>query len=109
MFNSKLKKLALLLLGALMFASCAYYDGYAYGGSYDGYYDNYYGPYISGYWASDGFFWYRGGDHIYRRDDGRHFHRDRFTGGVRITGERGWTRNHPPAGSPMGPRGPRGH
>ena len=108
MFKSKLKQLALLLLGALMFASCAYYDGVAYGGSYDGYYDGYYGPYISGYRASDGLFWYRGGDHIYRRDDGSHFRRQSFTGGTRFRGERGWTRNNPPPGSPNGPRGPFG-
>jgi hypothetical protein len=104
MVTSTNKKAVALLLGVLMLSSCAAYDGYFYGGTYDGYYDNFYGPYISGYWASDGLFWYRGGDHIYHRDDGSHFRRQRFTGGVQIRGERGWTRNHPPPGAPTGPR-----
>jgi len=98
------KTAAALLLGATMLSGCATYDGFAYGGYYDGYYDNYYGPYIDGYWANDGFFWYRGPDHIYHRDDGSHFRRQPFTGGIRVRGERGWTRGHLPVGSPNGPR-----
>jgi len=103
MIRSKRARAA-LLFGALMLSSCAYYDGYVYGGYYDGYYDNYYGPYTRGYWAADGFFWYWGPDHIYHRDDGGHFRRQPFTGGVRFRGERGWTRNRLPLGSPSGPR-----
>lgn len=90
-------------LGALMLSSCVAYDGYAYGSDYDGYYDNYYGPYTQGYWASDGYFWYYGPDRVYHRDDAHHFQHQRFTGSVRVRGERGWTHNRPPAGSPNGP------
>jgi len=70
---------------ALALSACAddyYYDnhGYGYGGSpyyYDGYYDGFYGPTYSGYWGGDGFFYYsRGRDHVFIRDEGRHFRRD---------------------------------
>ena len=104
MLTPSRKIFSALLLGAFVLSACVY-DGYGYGNYYDGYYDNYYGPYTRGYWASDGFFWYWGPDHIYHRDDARHFRREQFTGGVRIRGERGWSHSHPPMGSPGGPRG----
>ncbi len=105
MIRSKhaVRAIAAIFLGATMLSSCATYDGVVYARTYDGYYDNYYGPYIRGYWAVDGVFWYLGTDHVYHRDVGRHFRRERFPGGVRIRGERGWTRNHPPPGRPQGP------
>jgi hypothetical protein len=40
---------------------------------YDGYYDGFYGPFDDGYWGNDGFFWYRGGDRGFHRDEGHHF------------------------------------
>jgi hypothetical protein len=49
---------------------------------YDGYYDGYYGPYPGGYWGTDGFFYYSDGHGGHLRDDGHHFHRERFDNGV---------------------------
>jgi hypothetical protein len=108
MIHSKhaMRAIAALLIGATMLSSCATYDGVVYGGWYDGYYDNYYGPYTRGYWAADGLFWYWGPDRIYHRDAAGHFRRNPFPGGVRVRGERGWTRSNPPPGRPEGPRGP---
>lgn len=58
----------------------AYYDPYPYYGWYDGYY----GPIYDGYWGSDGFFYYRRGDHDrhFYRGDHDHFRRgDAHPGG----------------------------
>lgn len=38
-----------------------------------GFYDDFYGPFDDGCWGNDGYFWYRGGDHGWHRDDARHF------------------------------------
>ena len=52
-----------------------YYPAYGYGWDpYDVWYDGFYGPYSNGYWATDGFFWYQGGDHRWHRGDHDHFH-----------------------------------
>ncbi len=51
------------------------------------YYDGYYGTYIGGYWASDGHFYYLDRTRNYRRDDGRHFRRQRFQGGQEVRAE----------------------
>jgi hypothetical protein len=74
----------LLAAGALSvligLSACADDYGY-YGAGYgtpDVYYDNYYGPYTDGYWGPDNFFYYRGGDGRYLRDEGRHFRHERF-------------------------------
>ena len=50
---------------------------------YDGYYDGYYGPFDDGYWGNDGFFWYRGGDRGWHRDDAHHFRHDGGRGQAR--------------------------
>ncbi len=43
----------------------------------DAYYDDAYGPYNDGYWADDGYFYYRDtADHPYKRDMDKHFRRD---------------------------------
>lgn len=49
-------------------------------GVYDGYYDGYYGEYPGGYWAEDGYFYYRTNGNIYRRDEQSHFRREQFDG-----------------------------
>jgi len=49
-------------------------------GVYDGYYDGYYGTYPGGYWAEDGYFYYRTNGNIYRRDEHSHFRREQFNG-----------------------------
>lgn len=76
--------------------------GYGYGGSYyEGYYDDYYGPVRHGYWADDGFFYYRSQrDRGYVRDEDRHFRRDPDSGGrhFRMRGDR------PQGARPDGPR-----
>jgi len=78
---------ALLLLGGCLYSP--YYDRY-YGGGYyrpyygyhAGYYDGYYGPLYGGYWADDGFFYYRDRyQRYYYRDYDRHFRRYSFPGG----------------------------
>lgn len=52
-----------------------YYPAWGYGyDPYDVWYDGYYGPYYNGFWGTDGFFWYQGGDHRWHRGDGDHFH-----------------------------------
>ncbi len=79
--------------------------GYDYGGpaaiGYDGYYDDAYGPFYDGYWAGDGFFYYRSGDHDrFHRDDGRHFRHDAgagmhpVQGHPHAQGQGGHDRNH---------------
>lgn len=74
-----------LSLGAL--AGCE-----TYGGTYsEGYYDNYYGPVNRGYWADDGYFYYRTHrDRVYIRDESRHFRRDHHDGyqHYRVRGDR---------------------
>ncbi len=72
-----------LFAATVPLSACAGY-GYGHGGlvwishPYYGWYDNYYGPFYDGYWGSDGFFYFRLGNHerSYRRDQYRHFRRD---------------------------------
>ena len=77
-----MKTFIALLLGAaaLMPLSACAYDGYESvqsGRYYDGYYDGFYGQPVAGYWASDGYFYYRpAAGQPYVRDDSRHFRRD---------------------------------
>jgi hypothetical protein len=85
----------LLTLGGCVYYDDPYYYDRGYPGSYygayydyDGYYDGYYGPYIGGYWASDGYFYYRDRGHRYYRDHGRHFRHHHFRGGRPFRGER---------------------
>jgi hypothetical protein len=74
--------LALLALTAAPLAACV--DGMGLEMSapgpyaYDGYYDGYYGQVYDGYWGSDGYFYYRGGEGegAYRRGDRQHFARE---------------------------------
>lgn len=84
-------------LGAVLaFSACAD-GGYGYYGasvtSDNVYYDGYYGPYADGYWGPDSYFYYRGGDGRFIRDDSRHFRRDRF-GGARAYHSRRYDRDH---------------
>ncbi len=51
------------------------------GADFDVYYDGYYGNYPGGYWGGDGYFYFSDGSGHYRRDDERHFRRDRFDRG----------------------------
>lgn len=82
-------------LGAIIAMSgCVVADGPYRGGvypqgtiQYDGYYDGYYGTYTSGYWGSDGYFYYQGSDRKYRRDDARHFLREKFNGAQGVRGD----------------------
>ncbi len=85
----KLLMTGLCVSGVLLLAACADTSGpggyaYGYGGGpvgYDGYYDDAYGPFYDGYWAGDGYFYYRSGENgRYRRDDGHHFHHDAGAG-----------------------------
>ncbi|MET0545296.1 MAG: hypothetical protein ABWZ40_03205 [Caulobacterales bacterium] len=58
---------------------------------YEGYYDNYYGPVRRGYWADDGYFYYRPHRHRdYIRDDAHHFRRHHSDGwrSFRVRGDR---------------------
>ena len=78
-----MKTLAAMLFAAAVSVSLAGcetgYDhdrGYASAGYVDGYYDGFYGPFDGGYWGDDGFFWFRGPDHQFHRDDAHHFRRD---------------------------------
>jgi len=67
--------------GMLILPACADYGGAYYGAGYGGadvYYDNFYGPYTDGYWGPDNFFYYRGGDGRFLRDDSHHFQRQMF-------------------------------
>jgi hypothetical protein len=60
---------------------------------YDGYYDGSYGAFDDGYWGDDGFFWYRGGDHGFHRDEAHHFQRTAGNGFNHIHGS-GMHREH---------------
>jgi hypothetical protein len=76
----------LLAAGALsaLLALSACGGGYGYYGASAGgpdvYYDNFYGPYTDGYWGPDEFFYYRGGDGAFVRDENHHFQRHMFNG-----------------------------
>jgi hypothetical protein len=49
--------------------------------AYDGFYDDYYGPFFDGYWARDGFFYYRRGQEgHFQRDIGGHFRHENHEG-----------------------------
>jgi hypothetical protein len=66
--------------GMLILPACAS-EGAYYGAGYgdaDVYYDNFYGPYTDGYWGPDSYFYYRGGDGRFLRDDSHHFRRQMF-------------------------------
>ncbi|HEY2837038.1 MAG TPA: hypothetical protein VGI89_10755 [Rhizomicrobium sp.] len=91
---------SLLVLAALtLLAGCETRErigvGVAAGGPdyYDGYYDGYYGPFDDGYWGADGFFWYRGGDRAFHRDDSHHFQRTATNGFNHVHGS-GMHRDH---------------
>jgi hypothetical protein len=84
-----MRKLAALLISAaalVTISACAdtYGPGYGVASSErynDGYYDGYYGQPIGGYWASDGYYYYRPATgQPYVRDDSRHFRRDQGDG-----------------------------
>lgn len=83
-------KAACGLTVALVMSGCVYagppnQPAYVQGSAnYDGYYDGYYGAYSGGYWHNDGYFYYRGSDNRYRRDDQRHFRREQFNGGTQF-------------------------
>ena len=66
-----------------------YNDGdYAYGGAYDGFYDDFYGPFYDGYWAADGFFYFRrDADDTFHRDADRHFRHEGAPGFREVHGE----------------------
>ena len=71
--------------GMFILPACADYGyrGAYYGaevGAPDVYYDSFYGPYTDGYWGPDDFFYYRGGDGRFVRDEGRHFQHRMFNG-----------------------------
>jgi hypothetical protein len=74
--------IAAALGGMLILPACADYgSGAYYGAGYGGadvYYDGYYGPYTDGYWGPDAFFYYRGNDGRFIRDESRHFRREQF-------------------------------
>jgi len=63
------------------------------GDYYDGYYDGYYGPFDDGYWGTDGFFWFRGSDRTFHRDEGHHFQRTAAKGFNHVHGS-GMHRDH---------------
>jgi hypothetical protein len=73
--------IAAALGGMLILPACAggAYYGAGYGGA-DVYYDSYYGPYTDGYWGPDDFFYYRGGDGRFIRDENHHFQHRMFHG-----------------------------
>jgi hypothetical protein len=86
-----MKRLALLLgagAAAILLSACAedyphgYGGGYGYdqGGPMDVWYDGYYGPYDGGYWDGEAFY-YHDRTRGFMRDDGGHFHHQRFEGG----------------------------
>lgn len=81
--------IAAALGGMLVLPACADtgYYGAGYGGGYraaDVYYDGFYGPYTDGYWGPDAFFYYRGADGRFIRDQDRHFRRQMFGGAHRF-------------------------
>jgi hypothetical protein len=83
-------------IGALLTVSACADTGYGYYGASVGtndvYYDGFYGPYSDGYWGPDAYFYYRGGDGRFIRDDSHHFRRDRF-GGARMYHSRPFDRD----------------
>ena len=86
--------LAAALGGMLILPACA--DSGYYGASVgpsEVYYDGYYGAYTDGYWGPDQFFYYRGGDGRFLRDESRHFRRERF-GEARMYRSRPFDRDH---------------
>lgn len=104
-------KPALALTTALLLAGCApaYGPGPYYGGAYvvgepvayDGFYDGYYGPFYDGYWASDGFFYYRRGDHDrFERDRDGHFRHEAREGFRPVHGGAFRSGGGRPAGQP---------
>ncbi len=68
-------------LAALTACTGPYHHRYDREAAFDVYYDGYYGPYAGGYWADDGYFRFSDGHGGYRRDNERHFHRERFDRG----------------------------
>ena len=77
------KMLIAAALGGMMILPACASGGYYYGagmGPADVYYDSYYGPYTDGYWGPDEFFYYRGGDGRFLRDESHHFQRRMFNG-----------------------------
>jgi hypothetical protein len=85
-------RLSAALAVSVLLAGCAYEPGPGpyYGGGayvvgepigYDGFYDDYYGPFYDGYWARDGYFYYRHGEGgRFQRDVGGHFRHDNHVG-----------------------------
>jgi hypothetical protein len=88
--------------GILILPACAYEGGGAYYGAEVGapdvYYDSFYGPYTDGYWGPDDFFYYRGGDGRFLRDESHHFQHRMFSGA------RGFHAHARPAGAGAGDR-----
>src|SRR5437763_15413284 len=80
--------IAAAVAGTLVLSACASDEGYYYGPStayagvdYGGWYDGYYGPFVGGYWGPGGYFYYQDrSTGRYRRDDARHFRRERAEG-----------------------------
>lgn len=91
---NKVLKMTFGLTIACAMSGCVYagppnQPAYVQGGvAYDGYYDGHYGAYSGGYWNNDGYFYYRGSDNNYRRDDQRHFRREQFHGGSGFSADR---------------------
>ena len=92
-----MRKIILPLLALALLAGCATRQrvdvGFRGGAVYDGYYDGYYGAFDDGYWGNDGYFWYRGRDRAWHRDEGRHFRHDGRPGFDHVRG-RGGPREH---------------
>jgi hypothetical protein len=89
--------IAACLGGMMILPACA--EGAYYGaeaGPPDVYYDSFYGPYTDGYWGPDAFFYYRGGDGNFIRDENRHFRREMFSGA------HGYRSHAAPAGAARG-------
>jgi hypothetical protein len=90
--------IAAALGGMMILPACADtgYYGASYGGGYragDVYYDGYYGAYTDGYWGPDAYFYYRGGDGRFLRDDSRHFRREMWGNAHRFNA-RPYNRDH---------------
>ena len=108
-------RLSAALAACVLFVGCAppppgpgpgpgYYGGaYVVGEpvAYDGFYDDYYGPFYDGYWARDGFFYYRRGpEGRFLADRGNHFRHDNHDGFHQVHGGnfRGGGGGHPGGG-----------
>ena len=91
--------LSLVALAALPLTACVGdgYDGGLYVGAvfpFDGYYDDYYGSIYDGYWGSNGYFYYRRGEHdrAYIQGNRDHFRRGGDIPGGRFHPIQGTTR-----------------